>query len=349
MELKKVRTTLVGVGEIGLFRGIITKALPEYKLVCVVEKNPIMARIISKQLGVPFYTRFKDAVKKEEFDAVILSTPEHTHYELAQEILNNRKHIFCEKPLTTSASQSLDILKKAKELDIVNQVGYTLRFHPTFAKTKELLDTGIIGNIVYIKVIGHNSEVIKKETRAEKKDHEKRFGIYGSFSVHHIDLMLWFAGHVNKISAYSRKVFSSSLNDLVVAILRFNNNAIGNLDIGWSHHGIEKNPVDIFITGTEGSLHVDLDHIEIFLDSKKNGFQTGMNTIYNSQLGMGVGFELGGKNLSPEMEKFAAAILNNEETSPNWKDGYTVDEFVSALNKSIAENKEISLPLTEDE
>jgi predicted dehydrogenase len=349
MEHKKVRTTVVGVGEIGLFRGIIAKALPEYELVCIVEKNPVMARIIGKQLGVPFYARFKDAMKKEEFDAVILSTPEHSHYDLALEILNRGKHIFCEKPLTTSVSHSQELLKKVKELDIVNQVGYTLRFHPTFSKTKELLDMGIIGNIVYVKVIGHTSEVINKETRAERKDREKRFGIYGSFSVHYIDLMLWFAGHVNSISAYSRKVFSSSLDDLVVAIIRYENQAIGTLDIGWSHHGIEKNLVDIFITGTEGSLHVDLDHIEIFLDSKKNGFQIGMNTIYNSQLGMAVGFELGGKNLSPEMEKFAAAILNNEQTTPSWQDGYTVDEFVSALNKSIAENKEISLPITEDE
>lgn len=349
MSEKKVKVIIVGVGEIGLFRGIIAKALPEFELVAIVEKNPVMARIVSKQLGVPFYTRLKDAMKKVACDAVILSTPEHTHYALALEILSQGKHIFCEKPLTTSADHSQALLKSVRELKLIHQVGYTLRFHPTFAKTKDLLDHGIIGNVVYIKVIGHTSEVIKKETRSERNDREKRFGIYGSFAVHYIDLMLWLAGAVAKISAYSKRVFSSSLDDLVIAILHFKNEAIGNLDIGWSHHGIEKNLIDICITGTEGSLHVDLDHIELFLDSNKDGFPSGLNTIYNAELGMAVGFELGGKNLSPEMEKFAAAILNDQAASPGWEAGYAVDELVSALDRSIVERKEILLPLVEGE
>ncbi|MFX0136927.1 MAG: Gfo/Idh/MocA family protein [Candidatus Hodarchaeota archaeon] len=348
MKPEKVPVAIVGTGEIGLFRGIIAKALPEYHLVCVVEKNQIMAKLVSKQLGIPYYTRYKDAVKKQDFKAVILSTPEHTHYNLVMEILADGKHIFCEKPLSTSLARSQEMLQKAQQLNIIHQVGYTLRYHPIFMKTKELIDSNTLGSINYIKVIGHTSEVIKPEKRSERKDRTKRFGIYGSFSVHYIDLMLWFMGKVTQVFSYANRMFSSTLDDFVLAICRFENGAIGNLDIGWSHHGIEKNFVAISLTGTNGTLQVDIDHIEIYLEEGCNGLKTGSNTIYNSQLGISVGYELGGKNLSPEMERFAAAILNGHSATPDWNDGYRVDELVEALNRSILQNTQIALPLSEE-
>jgi predicted dehydrogenase len=341
MSGKKVPLAIVGTGEIGLYRGFIAKALPEYELVCIVENNRIMARLVGKQLGVPYYSRYKEAAKKENFSAVILSTPEHTHHDLAMEILDDKKNIFCEKPLSASVSDSKEMLQKAIEKNIVHQVGYTLRCHPTFMKTKEILESNALGEIKYIKVVGHTSEVIRPETRKDRKDREKRFGMYGSFSVHYIDLMLWFAGKVKEVFAYANRMFSTTLDDFLVAVMRFENGAVGNLDIGWGHHGIEKNSLSILLTAKMGSLLVDFDRIEIYREEEEEELECRCNRFYNSELAGPVGYELGGKNLSPEMENFARSILDQRGASPDWKDGYLVDEFVDSLNQSISEEKQV--------
>jgi len=140
-------------------------------------------------------------------------------------------------------------------------------------------------------------------------------------------------------------MFSSRLYDLIVALCEFEKGATGILDLGWSHHGVDKNYLSITLTGSNGTAMVDFEHLELYLEEPRGGLASGSTTIYNAEIPHPVGYELGGKNLSPDLERFAEAILQGKVSSPNWHEGYLVDELVEAINLSLREKIRVDLPL----
>lgn len=72
----------------------------------------------------------------DKVDAVIISTPTSTHFELAKFFLENKKHVFCEKPLCATTDEAVQ-LGELLEPKVVLQVGHSERYHPIWKKFKE--------------------------------------------------------------------------------------------------------------------------------------------------------------------------------------------------------------------
>ncbi|KPJ61376.1 MAG: hypothetical protein AMJ46_01380 [Latescibacteria bacterium DG_63] len=347
---KKLRIAIVGLGEMGMVRGVIAKGLPMYELACVIDSRGTFARLAGKQFGVRHFSSYEKAASAEQFDAVIVSTPLESHHELGVKAVRDGKHVFCEKPLAGNSSQAIRMYREAVASGVKTQVGYNWRFHVTFAKAKEALEREVLGELKYVRLLVYKSEVVKPEEKAEKKNREERFGFYGALAVHGLDLLLWFAGKPQSLSAQTTRVFSSELSDLISAICRFDGGIHGVVDLGWSHHGfVDKDELSLYLTGTEGSMTVNPDCIETYMERECEDFPCGDSLIYASELPYHTEFWFTHRGLSHEMEAFANAVLQDTDAGPSWYDGFLVDRLVEALEESGTSGKTISPVIEESE
>ncbi len=86
-----------------------------------------------------------------EIDAVIICSSTDTHSKISIEVAERGKHIFCEKPIDYDVAKIEKTLEAVKKVGVKYQVGFNRRFDHNFAKLKELIEEGKIGNPHIIK------------------------------------------------------------------------------------------------------------------------------------------------------------------------------------------------------
>lgn len=341
-----MRLAIVGCGEMGISRAVVANALPAYELICLVEQSRLVARIAGRQLGVPCYRSLRKAMQREDFDVVMICTPPSSHSDVAIEAACAGKHVLCEKPLAISLSESKRMLEAASRSGVVHQVGYDMRYHPIYAKAKQVLDAGVIGDVRYLRAEAHDGEVANPVDIRQRRDLMERQGLFGAFAVHVMDMVLWYGGEIAQLASLGTEGNAQGLLDFASAVCRFRSGAHGIMDFGWSHHGIDKPHFRFTITGTEGSMWIETDELRLHLERPKEGFDAGESVLYGPQVWGESGFDFTGKQLSREMEAFAAAIVRGGPGSPSWADGYRVDELVAAMGIASSGPYAVSLPLT---
>lgn len=101
-----------------------------------------------------------DAIADPDVDAVVLATPGPTHEKQLLACLEHGKPVLCEKPLTTDAATSLEIVKREAELGKrLIQVGFMRRFDHEYAQLKALLESGDLGRALVMHCAHRNPAV----------------------------------------------------------------------------------------------------------------------------------------------------------------------------------------------
>jgi predicted dehydrogenase len=99
--------------------------------------------------GVVTTTDYRDLLKDPSIEAIIISTPISTHFDLALESLRAGKHVLVEKTLTATSAQALRLIEEADRRRLVLTVDHTFVYSGAVQKIKELVDAGRLGNISY--------------------------------------------------------------------------------------------------------------------------------------------------------------------------------------------------------
>jgi predicted dehydrogenase len=86
-------------------------------------------------------------IKSTDIDVVAVVTPVSTHYELAKKALQNSKHVFIEKPFTSTVAQAEELITLAQKKHLQIMVDHTLLFTGAVRKIKEIIDT--LGRLYY--------------------------------------------------------------------------------------------------------------------------------------------------------------------------------------------------------
>lgn len=90
-----------------------------------------------------------DIIKSPEIDAVAVITPVFTHFDLAKKALENGKHVFVEKPFTSTSAQAEELVELAEAKKLTIMVDHTFLFTGVVKKIKELMDAGTLGKLYY--------------------------------------------------------------------------------------------------------------------------------------------------------------------------------------------------------
>lgn len=98
------------------------------------------------------FRKLYDELKDSEFDAVVVSTTEHTHAFATLPALQRKKHVYCEKPLTHNIREARIITEAAKAAGVATQMGTQIHAEQNYRRVVELLQSGAIGPVSEVHV-----------------------------------------------------------------------------------------------------------------------------------------------------------------------------------------------------
>ncbi len=149
-HITRLRTAHIGVGNMGSedLRDISSHVKVDVVALCDVDANYLAA---AKKLhpNAKTYSDYRIMLKEmaNEIDAVIVSTPDHTHAPASIMAMNINKHVYCQKPLTHLVSEARAMKKLATDKNLVTQMGIQVHSFYDYKLATLLIQSGIIGKV----------------------------------------------------------------------------------------------------------------------------------------------------------------------------------------------------------
>jgi predicted dehydrogenase len=162
----RINLACVGVGGRG---AVNIQGLAAENMVALCDVDDHMAAATYQ--AYPKAKRFRDFRKMldvmgSEIDAVVVSTPDHTHFAVTMAAMELGKHVFCEKPLAHTVWEARTMKKAARHYKVVSQMGNQGRATEGIRSVKEWYDAGVIGPVrevaAWLNAINFNSRFFRK-------------------------------------------------------------------------------------------------------------------------------------------------------------------------------------------
>ena len=147
-------------------------------------------------------------------DAILISSPTHTHFSIAFQALKSGKHVFIEKPVCINIEESNKLLRYAQEAGMVVQVGHVERFNPALIASMSFIDKPLF---------------MEAQRSAPFQTRGTDVSVVYDLMIHDIDIALNIAhSNVKKIASFGMQVLSESI-DMASVRLEFENGCVANL------------------------------------------------------------------------------------------------------------------------
>jgi predicted dehydrogenase len=253
--VEKVRVAIIGCGLIGGKRAKSISALG-HTVVATADAVPERAAALAK--GYPNCSAtgdWREVVSRSDIDAAVVATINDSLAPITLGAVTAGKHVLVEKPAARSAVELRPVAAAANRAGVAVRVGFNHRFHPALLKARELVDTGAVGPLMFIRGrYGHGGRVgYDREWRADPA--LAGGGELLDQGVHLIDLTRWFLGDVARVNGFAGTFFwSMPVEDNGFICLHH----VGG-QVGWLHASCSewKNLFCLEIYGRTGKLKID--------------------------------------------------------------------------------------------
>jgi len=149
---KSIHWAILGPGKIADKFASAFSQVPEAKLYAVASRDEQRARVFAEKFNIPkIYASYEQMLADPAIDIVYIATPHNFHYEQTLLCLKNKKAVVCEKPLTLSAKQTMELVAASRTNKTFLMEGMWTRFFPAIIKTMQLIQEGAIGEIKFIR------------------------------------------------------------------------------------------------------------------------------------------------------------------------------------------------------
>jgi predicted dehydrogenase len=249
-----VKVAIIGCGLIGEKRA---RSLGNHQLTIVSDINKDRAKFVGNinNRNAIIAENWKEAASHPEVDIVIVSTSNNLLTPIGQFALENNKHVLIEKPGARNSDEIKGFFDKSMKSGKKVKVGFNLRYHPAMIKAKEIISSGEIGELMFIRGrYGHGGRVgYDKEWRANPEI--SGGGELIDQGVHLIDLSRWFMGDFEKIEGFADTYFwDMKVDDNGFISLRTNKGRAAWLQVSCTEW---KNMFCLEIYGKYGKLQID--------------------------------------------------------------------------------------------
>jgi len=162
-----VRIGIIGCGYWGINYVRVFSELSDVTVSRVCDTSDERLQKMHQKFPYVFPTKLMDELLADaEVDAVVVATEASSHYEITKACLLSNKHVLVEKPLTTTAEESEELVRLAEEKNLKLMVGHTFLYNPSIRKMKEYLSDDNIGSIYYLKATRTHLGLIRKDVNA---------------------------------------------------------------------------------------------------------------------------------------------------------------------------------------
>ncbi len=280
---KEVRMGVLGCGsiaEIAHFPSI--KRCPEATLSAVCDCEAAVAEAAAKKWGASqWYTDYRDMFSKSKLDAVVIATPNNVHRNQAVCAAKAGVHVIVEKPLAVTNEEAWDIVNACRKARVKLMVGCDRRFWTHNQWAKELIEQGVIGNLLMSRASLHEhwfnyqNHVARTKFRLDCK-------VAGGAAIndtgaHVIDLLTWLNGtKVKRAVGVAKKLAMPDsytlCDDTALVMMEFENGAYGTISCNRFSPAVNQATE---LCGTEGTIFTATD--------ATNPFQTWPMAVYTSK------------------------------------------------------------------
>ena len=209
---KQVNIGVIGVGHLGFHHATHLSKIKNANLVGIYDINSKRLDEVSKQLNVPSFESLDLLI--DRVDALSIVTPTSTHKVVAEKCIQNGKHVFIEKPITTTTNDADHIVQLAKKNNTIIQVGHIERFNPA---------------LLALSSLEIRPKYIEVHRMAPFMSRGTDVPVVLDLMIHDIDLVLSFIDSpVKDIYANGVSIMTSSV-DIANARIKFKNGSIANI------------------------------------------------------------------------------------------------------------------------
>lgn len=314
--MKQVKVALFGHGFLGKWHAQKANAIETSVLTLIVEPYEAYHDDIKKLYPNTVVAKSLDG-HEHLFDAAIIASPTSYHFDLCEKLLKLSKHVFCEKPVTSTYEQTEKLKKHIRE-ELVFQVGHSERCHQIW-EDRERLAPYLEGN-----------SLIEFTRVAPFKGRATDVDVVQDLMIHDIDLMLWLTDE--RPLSVEAKGFKIRTDFLDQAWAKFSFASGKTVVINVGRNAVEEQRTVQF-TQKSGCLMVDLFRGKLF---EASGSETAIfEKDYPKR-----------DHLLMEQTAFYHSILNNEDAFVNFEDGKRAVYLVEKTLESANKGKVVELKLT---
>ncbi|MEJ6694259.1 MAG: Gfo/Idh/MocA family oxidoreductase [Chitinophagales bacterium] len=314
---------VLGAGHLGKIHMKLINEIDVLELVGFYDPNDSNAQKAEEKLQVKRYTDLEELI--HSCDAIDIVTSTISHFECARLVLKNTKHVFIEKPMTSTLEEAFQLVELIKEANVKAQIGHVERFNPAFLAVKDY---------------AFDPMFIETHRLAQFNPRGTDVSVIHDLMIHDIDIILKLVNaNVKNIHASGVPIISDS-PDIANARIEFDNGCVANVTASrLSVKNMRKTRI------FQRDSYVSID----FLEKKTEIFK-----LYNEQPSDINTFELDlGENkqkkyihfdtpeiipvnsIKMELESFANSIYQNKETEVTAMDGLKAMEVAYGVLDKI--------------
>ena len=244
---RTTRIAQIGVGQWGKNLGRNFADLAELVWLCDIDEAQ-HAGLAQRYPGSKLTTRLDDVLADEDVEGVVIATPVPTHYDLARRALEADKHVFVEKPPAMRGAELEELCDLAEDRGRVLMPGHLLLYHPGVRKLKEIVDSGELGDVLYVYGNRQNLGTFRTNENA-----------LWSLGVHDLSVLLYLIEEEpSEVRAHGNAFLNRGVEDVVFCYLRFPSGKMAHMHLSWlDPHKIRR----ITVVGNERmAVFDDMEH-----------------------------------------------------------------------------------------
>ena len=192
-------------------------------LVAICDANYEKSKEYGEKYAVNYYQSLDELLNSEEFDGAFVVTPTSTHTEIAMKLLEAKKHVFVEKPMTYKSEDGEKLAKLAEKNKVILTCGYIERFNPAVDVVKKIVDEKKYGDLVMLEFHRENRMPL----------HIKDVGIIYDTSVHDIDTANWLFNDMPQVVFARAGKIKHEHEDFASIMLGYKNNKVAIISSNW--------------------------------------------------------------------------------------------------------------------
>jgi predicted dehydrogenase len=308
--------------------------LEEAEVVAVCDKSAAARKKVARAYpDVRVTDNAAELMSSPEIDAIAVVTPVWTHYELAKAALQNGKHVFVEKPFTSSADQAQELIDLAARKNLKIMVDHTFLFTGAVTKIKQLLQDGALGKLYYYD-----------STRVNLGLFQHDVNVVWDLAPHDLSIIDYLIQRTPEAISATGQTHLNSHEDIAFITLYFPDKVIAHINVNWL------SPVKVRTTLIGGEKKM-LVWNDLEADEKIKIYDKGVKVTSREGLYDLLVHYRSGDMWAPQIEQiealtrelayFVACITKDEAPINNGEAGLRVVKMLEAANQSIGKRGEL--------
>lgn len=192
-------------------------------VVAVCDKNPkSLQRVKNGYPGIYCTSDANELLKSPDIDLIAVVTPVWTHYELAKAALENGKHVFVEKPFTTTVAQAEELIELAERKHLKIMVDHTFLFTGAVKRIRQFIDEGALGKLYYYD-----------STRVNLGLFQHDVNVIWDLAPHDLSIMDYVISEKPEAVVATGQGHLNGIANIAFLTLYYPNNVIGHINVNW--------------------------------------------------------------------------------------------------------------------